>query len=59
MSEVKTAADIAVERATAVNADNVSMDEYRMFKEYTLRHIQELTKAVSELQKTPKKKQQK
>jgi hypothetical protein len=59
MSEVKTAADIAVERATAANADNVSMDEYRMFKEYTLRHIQELTKAVSELQKTPKKKQQK
>lgn len=60
MAEVKTAAEIAAERVKhdAPSSGGVSIEDYRLFKEDTIRHIKELRTALKTLQKSIDKKQQ-
>ena len=60
MVEVKTAAEIAAERVQQVTSSSggVSVDDYRLFKEDTIRHIKELRTAIKALQRSLDKKQQ-
>jgi len=59
MVEVKTAAEIAAERVQQVSSPSggVSVDDYRLFKEDTIRHIKELRTAIKALQRSLDKKQ--
>jgi hypothetical protein len=60
MVEVKTAAEIAAERVQQVTSSSggISVDDYRLFKEDTIRHIKELRTAIKALQRSLDKKQQ-
>ena len=61
MVEVKTTADIAAERlqqtTAATSVDSIPIDDYRLFKEDTIRHIKELRTAIKALQRSLDKKQ--
>ena len=60
MVEVKTAVEIAAERVQQVTSSSggISVDDYRLFKEDTIRHIKELRTAIKALQRSLDKKQQ-